>query len=525
VASIPGNHDHLSCLTREAIDEFFGGWSARDDTEGLSAGEAFHREVFGGDWRRPGSGRVPWLDEIGPLYFSFDWGGVHFVAYDGEGLRRYGDDYPQDAWLAADLALVGPDTPVVVCTHFPEDREFYRSRFAHVRLLASISGHWHGLRVWHDGEAHHWTSSTLGFGGIDLTPRGYRVVEVDADGARSRWQTVEEPSAGGARVTGRAAIARGRVVVACEEADGRGCVQALDGWTHDLAAAPRGGVAGSEEQIVVLDVNATVHALDAATGACRWSRVLGEPAVRWTLGAPVLTERHVYVGSAMSVHALAAGDGTDVWRTDLAAADWAASWSGVATGDGAVVIGAMSDDLHLAALDAATGAVRWRHSGRDIAGVCATPIVAAGRVLALRAPGWLVAYDLADGTLRWEAALGDAWPVALALAGDLVLARDATGTVSAHAAGDGSARWRCALGPGPRAGRAYSRAPGGARLPLVASDGIAWTATFDELVGIDVSTGQVTTRAAAGTEIATLAADGSRVVAVTSDRRLVSAPA
>src|SRR5947209_100499 len=27
VASVPGNHDHLSCLTRQAIEEFFGGWA------------------------------------------------------------------------------------------------------------------------------------------------------------------------------------------------------------------------------------------------------------------------------------------------------------------------------------------------------------------------------------------------------------------------------------------------------------------------------------------------------------------
>jgi hypothetical protein len=49
VASLPGNHDHLSVLTREAIDEFFPEWATRDDTEGLDAGAAFQREVFGGN--------------------------------------------------------------------------------------------------------------------------------------------------------------------------------------------------------------------------------------------------------------------------------------------------------------------------------------------------------------------------------------------------------------------------------------------------------------------------------------------
>ena len=127
VASVPGNHDHLSVLVRDAIDTFFREWATRDNPEGITASDAFQREFFRGDWRRPNSGRAPWLEVMGPLYYSFDWGGVHVVMYDGEGRRRYGDDYPQDAWLAADLAAVAPDTPVFVGTHFPETREFYRA--------------------------------------------------------------------------------------------------------------------------------------------------------------------------------------------------------------------------------------------------------------------------------------------------------------------------------------------------------------------------------------------------------------
>ena len=56
--------------TRTAIAEFFADWATREDKGELSAGEAFQREVFGGDWRRAASGRAPWVDEIGPLYYS-----------------------------------------------------------------------------------------------------------------------------------------------------------------------------------------------------------------------------------------------------------------------------------------------------------------------------------------------------------------------------------------------------------------------------------------------------------------------
>jgi outer membrane protein assembly factor BamB/predicted MPP superfamily phosphohydrolase len=520
VASVPGNHDQLSCLTPEAIEAFFRDWPGREDKGGRSASEAFQREVFGGDWRRPGSGRAPWLAVMGPLYYSFDWGGVHFVVYDGEGLRRYGDEYPQDRWLVADLATTAPSTPVVVLTHFPEDRAFYRSRFGGVRLLASVSGHWHGTRVWHDGGTHHWTSSTLGFGGIDFTPRGFRVVDMDDRGARSRWETMEAPSPG-PRVTGAAIVAGGAVVTASEQPDGSGSVRAVDGWARDLPVAARGGLAVDRDTVYLLDLGGELVALDTRTGGVRWRRQLGDPSARWSLGAPAVADGRVYAGSANGVDALDARNGERLWHTALASSDWAASWSGVAVGGDVVVIGAANDELHLAALDAATGDVRWRHEGRDIAGVTATPVVEHGLVLAVRAPGWLTAHALVDGARVWETALDDAWPVALAVTDDRALVRSSTGSVGAHALDGGVLLWRRALDTGPRAGRPYSRAPGGMRLPLVVIDRSVWTGELDALVELDLATGEFVRRIDVGAEVATVVADGSDPLAVTIDGEVV----
>jgi outer membrane protein assembly factor BamB len=539
VASVPGNHDHLSILVREAIDEFFRDFAARPNPSGLAPGDAFRQEFFGGDWRRSNSGRGPWLDVMGPLYSSFDWGGVHVVLYDGEGRRRYGDDYPQDAWLAADLAMVGPDTPVFVCTHFPETRAFFRERFGTVRLVGSASGHWHGTRVWHDGEAAHWTSSTTGFGGIDFTPRGYRVIEVDSTGARAEWVTMEQPTSAGTRVTGRAAALGDRVVYATEHGDGRGAIHSAPGagWTHDLTAATRGGVVTDGSLVFATDLAARIVALDAASGARVWAHDLGDSSVRWNLGVPVVRDGVVYAGSAMSVHAFSAADGTPRWRTELAPEDWAASWGGLAVGDDTVIIGATNDHLDLAALDAHTGAVRWRHGHRDVAGVSATPAIVGDSVLAARAPGWLAAYAVGDGSKQWEVPLDDAWPVALATTSTLALVRSATGRVTAHDLGGGALVWECALGPGLRAARPYSRVPGGERSPLVVVADRVWTATRNEVVAIALGTGAVEERHELGEEVAeelaeelaeevaeevaTVVAVGRNVVAVTVDGRIV----
>ena len=519
VASVPGNHDHLSVLSREAITEFFSTWK-QEDTPDLGPGDAFQRAVFGGDWRRPKSGRAPWRDVIGPLYYSFDWGGVHFVAYDGEGLRRYGDDYPQDEWLANDLATVDASTPVVVLTHFPETAEFYRSRFANVRLIASLCGHWHATRHWQDGDAHHWTSANVGFGGIDYTPRGYRVVEVDAQGARSWWETVEPPRADARRVTGAGGTAD-RLVFAFEGPDASGAIAVPKKWEVPLRAAARGGLVVADGRVFSIDSGSTLRSHDAKTGEERWTRELGDRSVRMTFGLPTVVGDRLYVGSAMSVHAFVAESGRELWRRDISPDDWAASWSGVAADAEIAVIGALNDHLHLAALEADTGQIRWIHDGRDIAGVSATPVLLEDQVLAARAPGWLQSFDRDDGKMQWEQPLDDAWPVALASARGLAFVRSSTGQVTAHDVHDGALRWSVPLGPGLRASRPYSRERGGTRVPLVVFGPHVWTATADALVGINLETGEITSRTETDGEIVTVLGDGPYVLGVTTDARVV----
>jgi outer membrane protein assembly factor BamB len=149
--------------------------------------------------------------------------------------------------------------------------------------------------------------------------------------------------------------------------------------------------------VYATDLAARLIALDGATGALRWAHDLGDPSVRWNLGVPVVSDGVVYAGSAMSVHAFAAEDGTPWWATEIAPEDWAASWASLAVGADTVVIAATNDHLDLAALDADDGALRWRHGHRDIAGVSATPAIAGASVLAARAPGWLAAFALVDG--------------------------------------------------------------------------------------------------------------------------------
>ncbi|NKB68895.1 MAG: PQQ-binding-like beta-propeller repeat protein [Candidatus Latescibacteria bacterium] len=127
-------------------------------------------------------------DHLGPLYYSFDWGPVHFIVYDGESDQRGGPDY-QRPWLQADLSLQPADKPVVVVNHFPRGASFYQ-QWSAANLVATLSGHWHSTRMYRDGDTTHYNTPTLGFGGIDQSPRGYRLLTWKEGQLHSEFHTL-----------------------------------------------------------------------------------------------------------------------------------------------------------------------------------------------------------------------------------------------------------------------------------------------------------------------------------------------
>lgn len=162
---------------------------------------------------------------FGPNYFSYNYGGVHFVALDtihwkgtkpGEDIRpgNYDEEVEprQIAWLAKDLAMIDKDATVVLMMHAPLVQGIWGERttkgvdaLAKVlegrpRVLA-LAGHWHRnghfffgeKQGWSGpGEFHHvvcttasgaWWSGPKDSNGVptaeqsDGTPNGYTIIE------------------------------------------------------------------------------------------------------------------------------------------------------------------------------------------------------------------------------------------------------------------------------------------------------------------------------------------------------------
>lgn len=178
-----------------------------------------------------GSPRKLFNDCFGPAYYSFDFGGVHFVSLDSNAVvERQGKntidaclDAVQMAWLKADLEATPERTPIICGIHipivstyidrrgggtFPDDfpiaPQFNKARAANlVDMLAN-----HNVQLVLQGHAHEneratvkgiefvssisvcgsWWRSAEGFErGVDNVPRGYRVVEVRGGRVRHHY--------------------------------------------------------------------------------------------------------------------------------------------------------------------------------------------------------------------------------------------------------------------------------------------------------------------------------------------------
>jgi 3',5'-cyclic AMP phosphodiesterase CpdA len=81
-------------------------------------------EESGADPSHPEFGKKMYRKRLGRTYYSFDYGGWHFLVLDSverEGDRGYVGKVGKDQleWIRRDLSGVQVDTPIAVCTHIP----------------------------------------------------------------------------------------------------------------------------------------------------------------------------------------------------------------------------------------------------------------------------------------------------------------------------------------------------------------------------------------------------------------------
>ena len=387
---------------------------------------------------------------LGPEDYSFDVGKVHFVVWD-----TIADNSETQRFLDEDLALVDPSMTVVALGHYaPDDNQADMLADAGVRYL--FTGHWHASRDDERAGMRRWTIGPITMGGLDLSPAGYRVVEI-IDGVptvtfhetmRVPVLAITGPSSLGCLLAGGGVV----TVAAAGDFDARPSLMldgkdvplhAVGGWSWQGDAPP---VTGSRVEATltmprhaaVLSTISICHDDARSPKSGDWSQLGGGPSHQgersaivdgelreaWATavggpilgGSPVVSDGIVVVavsdlgtGDRGGVVALDQGTGAIVWRVTT---KWPVR-NAPAIDHGVVVVPQSNGEL--LALELKTGAERWRYDFRadlhvdppnpqttDQATLWAAPAVADG-VVYLGTQGRFAALDIQSGRPQWIA--------------------------------------------------------------------------------------------------------------------------
>lgn len=110
-----------------------------------------------------------WTKDVGPVRWSFDYAGVHFVGVDD------GQPAVCVAWLEKDLQAVRPGTRIMMMSHIPYNDHGYFQVMAKYKVTYVCAGHTHqaGYARWGGTPSH--TNFSLGLG--ILTAESFDMVE------------------------------------------------------------------------------------------------------------------------------------------------------------------------------------------------------------------------------------------------------------------------------------------------------------------------------------------------------------
>jgi outer membrane protein assembly factor BamB len=449
-----------------------------------------------------------YTDALGPTYYSFDYGHIHFVAYDGVGCEWRKPDH-QAAWVRADLGAQPPDTPVVMLIHFPWGNTFY-DQFKDDNIIATFSGHWHCARIFQSGSTTHYNTPTFCFGGIDQSPRAYRFCTVrdgvltseiraldssrfqgasfrptsddrtpisvgssapkpDGDWAQFRGnpdrsgQSFADPSlpfapawkssTGGGLHQGSSVLVDGVLIAGTQNEDqpdaaGLVAMDASDGslrWQNSTFSSIKLSPAAYEGQVFAVSVTGEVISLSSSDGEPLWGYQLGDASERWVYGSPLAWRDSVYVGMSPHFVSLDQKTGKVNWiREDFGTRDWIASYPSPAGFEDFLILAFHGQPVNLGVLEADSGKTVWLSDEEKTHRTNTTPVVGP------------------DGTIYTVAGKS------------FVRAFDVrTGEVKWESSLD---KTRCAASPALSNGRLFVPTGGGTLTAMDASSGeIAWT--------------------------------------------------
>lgn len=242
--------------------------------------------------------------------------------------------------------------------------------------------------------------SQLGFG-----PRhaGYNPYENVLSSSNVSALTLDwsYPVAGGG---GRSylAAANGVIYVSADKLYALDAVTGALKWSNSIGGGSYPAVANGVVYVAAGSPTYVLYALNAMTGALKWSFTMDTDPIYNFTSSPVVVNGVVYIG-AEKLYALDAVTGALKWSFSM----WVNNSPAVA---GGVVYVVSSACYTVVALDAMTGVLKWTSStGLVETSYCPSPAVANGVVYV--SADKLYALDAVTGVLKWSFATGNAGPI------------------------------------------------------------------------------------------------------------------
>jgi outer membrane protein assembly factor BamB len=387
------------------------------------------------------NGKKDYEQKVGPLYQSFDYGGVHFVLLDSTvTLENDGKLSPKLLnWVASDLANVSQDTPIIFFAHHPFEilrnvtaKQELLDRFRNYNIVAYLSGHMHrwdesvenGVPWVFIGQLKEYQEYIR----VKITPNKFYITRRDAaTGNETAYlqgdmRNKRKPSW---EITTASALSNGNVNVAVQMndlPDGIVSVQAnidnYGGWTTlnrlgstqtwtgtiDISAySPEIPYGKHFVAVRMTDLNGEVW---KTYKEYEWGG--GAVATKWTYktggmiqAPPTYHEGRVYAGAEDGkVYAINDSDGSLAWsyQTGGDILSSPAVYERAAPQSDLILIG--SHDKKLYALNADTGVPEWTYTTGG--SVISNPLVEGGVVYFGSGDLYIYALDADDGTLMWR---------------------------------------------------------------------------------------------------------------------------
>jgi outer membrane protein assembly factor BamB len=277
--------------------------------------------------------------------------------------------------------------------------------------------------------------------------------------------------------------------------------QPVELWRHQVNAPciPAPAVVG--DTVYAACDDATLYALDAATGAVRWD-FTAEPAVPFIDGTAISGNLVYMIGGDEALYAVDINTGELIWRYDTTPIMLSPAVDG-----GLLVTG--TRDGYLIGIDAATGEEQWRYQVTKN-GATRVPALLNGVAYVGSETGDFTAIDVTTGEVRWSVDTGESATGTAVIADGIAYigtSADAeTGTLAAYDANTGELLWRRTEpmhSPSVSNGIGYSGSGGGI---VYAFD----TATGEELWRFQV--GGVARPLAIAGDIVYVPSDGDRAI-------------